>query len=1162
MNFSADAIRFNPYTLAAEVEGITLGKEGETPLCKARRLYVNLSLVSLFKLGPVVSDAVLEDPEISLVLKADGTLDLPVLPAAEQNSPEAEEMFPFRVSEFSLTNGKITLQDRLKNLTHTVDDLNLTLHLISSFDGETGNPARGNARFDLNKAPVVIQASALPFQPDMSAQASIQVDGLSLTPFWSYASLPETLAITSHGRLNCDINLAYANAANTAKAGGGEGSSHHLSIMGRADILEVMADAGVETGAAGFSSLSLDLGTKDLFNQGLELSRIRLLEPVAALIRDSQGRMPLLTLFDTKSGTDAEPDADAGLDRGSDADAKIGLPIPVAVTEAVLEKGRFLFRDMTLDKGGERVLSPVSIRVENLIAEKNLSMDIDANAVTQSGETFGLKTRLSIDQGVGLKGTLSATGVKPDEYAGYTRPYVKDGIKIAAVDLASAFDLTLADGLVQGRFSGGQLKIAGIALISEDLKHELFRMEKILLEGIDIDLTQREIRIRNGMSGQGQLTVKRMGRTGIDLLNRLADFIPQEGPGPAEAVSGSPWAFTLDAFGLKEVDLGFTDMTKPDDPVTIKVSDVTVKAAQITTQKGQKGQIQSQMVWQKQGRINVNGEVSLSESRARVDVNLSKIDIKSFQPYFTDYLNIEISDGMVQSKGRLQVSWGKGPLVNFKGETGLSDLSTQGKITGQDFFKCKSLYVSGMDVNVLPTAVTIKEIALTDYYAKAILYDTGKSNFQMVLAKEEEERPTDPTVQANPEQPAASRKDEAKTESSAASPYPPVLIEAITLQGGHINFTDLFTTPNYTANMTQVAGSVTNLSTGPDPAEITLKGVHGLYSPMDLTGAFNPFGSNRMADLALSFKNIELREFNAYAKKYLGYEIEKGKLILDLNYKIKGAELDSVNRLYFDQLTLGEKVESEHATKLPIDLAISLLKNSEGAIDLDIPIKGNLDDPEFSFADVFADAFANFFTKIISAPFKFLGALVKGYDEGELGYVVFSPGHNELDRENLDKLDQLSKILFEKDKLILEIRGGFDPELDGDVIRQQRLAQQLLAMAPSRLSDDEKNALLNSDKRKDLVKKAYARAEFPKPRDEDGKEKRLTAEEMEKLLITHIAVAEHELRSLAVQRSNHVVDYLMGSGKLSAERVYTHEPDPADKESQEGQTIKTLFLLR
>jgi hypothetical protein len=317
--------------------------------------------------------------------------------------------------------------------------------------------------------------------------------------------------------------------------------------------------------------------------------------------------------------------------------------------------------------------------------------------------------------------------------------------------------------------------------------------------------------------------------------------------------------------------------------------------------------------------------------------------------------------------------------------------------------------------------------------------------------------------------------------------------------------------------------------------------------PMEIKGAINPLIEKPFVDLTIGLKGVDLSPFTPYSGKYLGYKLDKGQLSLDLAYRVADNKLTGKNKVLLNQLTLGETVQSPTATKLPIKLALALLKDRQGNIDLNLPVTGDLDDPEFSVGGIVIKMFVNLIVNVVSSPFQVLGALFGGGEE--LAYLDFDPGQSRIQEVNFEKLDTLAKILYERPGLNLEIQGQVHPTEDIEGLRRLRFDDQLKAAKLKKMAARGKKAVpleqidLSPEERSKFVKKAYDAAQFPKPRDEKGALKKLGQDEMEKLLYTAIEITEDDLRLLAHQRASAAKAYLAEHGKVAEERLFIVEPE-------------------
>ena len=309
---------------------------------------------------------------------------------------------------------------------------------------------------------------------------------------------------------------------------------------------------------------------------------------------------------------------------------------------------------------------------------------------------------------------------------------------------------------------------------------------------------------------------------------------------------------------------------------------------------------------------------------------------------------------------------------------------------------------------------------------------------------------------------------------------------------------------------------------------------------------------------------VDLVPFSPYSGKYAGYNIDKGKLSLNVAYKLENNQLAAENRLFIDQLTFGDKVESPDATGLPVNLAISLLKNNRGEIDLNLPISGSLDDPEFSVGGVIVQVIVNLFTKAVTSPFALLGSLVGGGEE--LSKVEFGPGRATIDDVASKRLETLAKALNERESLKLEITGRADPEIDKEGIKRVAIenaakAEKLKDMTKKGGEDAGLDSVqLLATEYPVYLQRAYKEAKFPKPRNFIGMQKELPLEEMEKLMLANQQVSDADVEQLALQRAQNVQSWLVDQGKVPAARVFLVEPkaDTGDK----GKASRVDFSLR
>src|SRR6185295_7584438 len=438
------------------------------------------------------------------------------------------------------------------------------------------------------------------------------------------------------------------------------------------------------------------------------------------------------------------------------------------------------------------------------------------------------------------------------------------------------------------------------------------------------------------------------------------------------------------------------------------------------------------------------------------------------------------------------------------------------------------------------------KVALTDFYSRLIVHPDGTLNVQGIVKQEPAAAASEGTKAA----PSEAKAGEGKKEPA------PITIAAVTLQGGTINFTDGFVKPNFTANMTQVGGRVSGLSSDENRrAEVELRGQLRNHSPLEISGTINPLGRNLFANIKTDFKDIELSPMSPYSARYAGYSIEKGKLSLSLTYHIENRKLKADHHVYIDQFTFGDKVESPDATSLPVRLAVSLLKDRNGIIDLNFPVSGSLDDPEFSVWGVVLDIVKNLLVKAATSPFSPIQALV---GEGvELSYVEFDSATPQLEGAATEKLNALAKVLVERPALSVDIAGHVDVEKDRERLRQDAFEHKVKAQKLNDLVKRGEAGLsietikIAPEEYEEYLTKAYKQESFPKPRNMLGLNKSLPVPEMEKLMLTNLQLTDDDLRQLAAQRAQAVKDYLVTTGKVDSQRLFLLETKTLAPERKE-----------
>jgi hypothetical protein len=443
----------------------------------------------------------------------------------------------------------------------------------------------------------------------------------------------------------------------------------------------------------------------------------------------------------------------------------------------------------------------------------------------------------------------------------------------------------------------------------------------------------------------------------------------------------------------------------------------------------------------------------------------------------------------------------------------------------------KSLTFSGVDVSTAPRKVALGAIALDQFYARVIINPDATLNLQRLLSPEASGGQTPPPTPA----------------TEHASEELPVSIGRVQLSQGEVQFSDFYIKPNYSAHLTSVSGSVSALS-ATQAGDVQIDARVEDTAPVEIRGTLNPFARDLALDLNAKATDIDLPPLTTYSAKYAGYGITKGTLSFEVRYKIDQRKLAATNKLVLDQLTFGERVESPTATKLPVLLAVALLKDRNGVIHLDLPIQGTLDDPKFSVWGVIVQIVVNLITKAVTAPFALLGSLAGSHGE-ELAFIEFEPGRAQLTVPAQAKLQSLAKALADRPGLKLDAAGRAIPDLDRDGLKRVALdramrTQKQKAMVSEGASAPPLDALtIDATEYPRYLAAVYRDTQLTdKPRNLIGMAKDIPPAEMEALLLASYGVDDDALRTLANRRAQTVKEWFVEKGGIASERVFVVAP--------------------
>ncbi len=804
--------------------------------------------------------------------------------------------------------------------------------------------------------------------------------------------------------------------------------------------------------------------------------------------------------------------------------------------------------------------APLHLEGETLPFENSLrthvALDLDAFDLKRYVEYSPAPLPLAIDSGkldakVTIRFTQSPGKDASVELAGTLALH---DLKVTAPGEGGSAQVGRIDAVVASFDPiAGLAKIDSLKIAEASAARGPIRVPAAEAKDILVDLKKKRVEVASLASSGAAIDLARKADGSLEMPLVLAKAEP------AKAEPESPWAVALAKLTLDGYRVTLHDAAvKP--AATHHVEVAHLEAASLSTDEDAKGTMTGHLALDKSGSVDVNGTFVLAPFALEAKLDARHVDIVPARRYVDEFKTVALKSGFASAKGTLALrSQGKALEITYNGAASIDKLATVDTTIGEALLDWSSVNASGIALrysDAAPLNLAIADIAVDKIYSRVVVNPDGKLNLQQLKA----------ATPGEPDAPAPAPGD-AKPRN--------VRIDRITFKDSRLNFTDHFIKPNYSADVGSLAGSVTHLSSDPAVhAVVDLKGHYNKTSPVTIAGSVNPLSGDLFLDIAANGKDIELPTLSAYSVRYAGYGITKGRLTLDVKYHIEHGKMEGRNKIFLDQLTFGEHVDSPEATKLPVLLAVNLLKNAKGEISLELPVSGSLDDPQFEIGALVGQVVANLLKKAITSPFSLLtaafgGSGASGSGSDDLAYVSFDSGLARIDPAAEKKLDTVAKALADRPGIRIEMAGHNDGAKDLAALKKAALRAKLGAPDDAQYAARVKIEYLKENPPAAAKEPAGQDAKAKEGATKEGTAKDAAAKappkepslaEMEAFLLDRVTVGEEELRALAARRSESVKSYLISKGGLAPERVLM--ADASQPDTQKDEASRVTFALK
>ena len=1178
-------VSFHPWDMSLALSDLTIAgaAANEPPLLAVKRVLADVSLSSIFRRAPVIEALAIDAPQLRLARTAEGHYDIDDLIARFTPKPDAKPSEPARFALYNVQvrDAQVRFDDRPVKRVHQIEALQLALPFMSNLPAQVEIKVEPRLAFKLNGAAFDSGAQATPFAQTKSGVLKLAVGDLDLAPYLGYvpASLP---ARAARGSVSADLTVEFSvppGGAPTVRIVGNAGAKNIALVdVAGAPLLDwqglriVLRDVQPLARKLAFDTLRID---------GLQLH----------VARDAAGRINLMELA-APTGRETPVVAAAPASAASAAAGpSSGWQASLASLE--LADARVRWNDAAVRPAAALQLDGVNLAVKDIQWPIARPMALTLGGALRAQQAASAPAGAAIaefavegpitDREAKLKLTLkslSLAGFAP--YVAQSLVPVLDG-QLAAqaqVDWSAAPDAPRLKLAVDGATLDAFKLREGSGRSVQDA----VSLKQLAVSDLQLDMLARTATLGSLKLSQPSAVIARDVQGRLNAQRWMVESPVHSAPAAAPARPASAaaaWRVQLKDLQVDGGQLQFSDaqVGRAKAPVRIAVASLRV-VLQGAEWHGDKpvapGNLQisarvgapaapREKARPLVGAIDYKGRVGIAPLLASGKLRVERFPVQLLAPYVADQVQLALLSAEAGYKGDvsvrqlpagLDVSAAGDVLLGGVHIATLPDASAPASVDNtNELLSWQSFALKGLKFTMKPKArpqLEIAEAALSDFYSRLVVTEQGRFNLQDVTGAP---APDANAPEATATAASASAPASATAAPSASAPAAPdtaplpidIKVGVTRLINGRVDFSDHFVRPNYSAALTELNGQVGAFSSGSrDMAQIELKGRAAGTALLDISGQINPTAKPLALDIRARATDLELAPFSPYAGKYAGYAIERGKLSMDVAYKIDAdGKLDARNQIVLNQLTFGDKIESKDATKLPVLLAVALLKDRNGVIDINLPVSGSVNDPKFSVGGIIVKVIVNLLVKALTAPF----ALLSGGGSDDLSVVEFQPGTATITSIGSGAIDKVAKALTERPALKMTVTGASDPVAERDAFQRAAIEARLLAgqrrealLAGAAASAASAPAPLSPDERTKRLTQLYKDTDIPnKPRNAIGFAKDIPVPEMEALLKSRMPVSDDAMRELALQRGLAVRDALIAKG-LPSERLFLAAP--------------------
>ena len=1140
----------NPLLLHLEIDGLTVSKlHGEGNLITAGQIVAAPSVATLWHFAPVIGCLQFKDLTVDVTFHGKGRYSISDLMEAgreEEDSRDREgAVFPFALYDFELTNATLIFDDKPHDKRHVISKINLRVPYTSSIEGTEREFTQPRFTAVVNGDPVELDGRTRPFDQSLLTEFRLGAVNIDLDQYWRYLPAKTPLALKS-GRFTSELSLFFERP---------DVHSLNLFVGGGGRLTDLDLEDPKEGSVIRFKELAFEIERFSLRDRFLALKRMTLQEPYFRVIRNPGGTVNWTGYFTPMETADEkEPYA-----------AEEVAPFRVDCHRAEIHAGSIEWVDRAVQDGFTRTFGNLEVSGTELASRGGTPGSFEATIGT--AERFGVKGTATIEPLAG-KATITAENVALPDFAPYLAEVQPLKVDSGTAGLSADIAFALNGGKPEVSVSNGSATLADLAARAPEAKNPSLKLAGLSVTGAALDLNAKSVSV-NEISVTGPMAeVVRQKDGSIDLPALLAsekNKVAADKTGTEKPeTSTKGWDAVIKHVAVTDGSFTLRDR-KLQNAASLSVNKFALDAKDVTIDKSAAIPYSASGSWSGGGSFSTQGEATLDPVAAKGRLTVTDFGLRPFDAYLAESTELLFAKGRAYANLAYSFVQGNTPKITAKGDAALAGLSMKTTFADSKFLGVDRLNIKSIDFSNDPNELSIGEISLDGPRALVAYAEDGRLNIRRALrlpepepVSEEDEKKAKNTKQTKAEEKTDDGEDAAITKTADKEPplFSRLEITKVSMKNGVIHFRDASVKPVFTNEVKKITLALTDIGmTREARPKIDFTAEVG-PTPMSVTGVLNPVIAPIYSDLAISVNGMELVPLTPYTIKNLAYPIEKGRLYADVTFKTEDWKLDAQNKFFIEQLVLGPKDNRPDAPNVPVKFGLALLQDGNGDLELNLPITGRLDDPNFRIGGIVFRAIVSLLFKALASPFTLIGSIFGGGGEN-MDFLVFEPGRARIDQNGEAKLATIIKALTERTKLKLEVDGVTDPKADVSgltqvifdrKIKEQKYLDQPRSVRAETTVDD---MMVAPEEYPEYLFEAYA--EEP---DEEGVRPTTLfmvdeqpVEVMEKFIRDRIVITDELLHELAMRRANAIKTYIIERHPELTERVFL-----VDREDAKGKT--------